>query len=202
MQAAARREQLLKVARDLFAERGYRGTSVRDIARAVGVNEGLLYHYFANKSELFAAVLAQYAPFETGAAVLESAENRAVGEVLGGLGRRILAQMREQRLFVATILSEGSTDPVLGRILGELLRSTRARIAEFLARRQIRGEVDRRVDVEAAAQAFVGGLLFETFSTILSPEPASHAKSDPEIVDHLVAVLLAGISAAPRDGSA
>lgn len=61
-QAMARREQLVWTALRLFSEKGYRGASVRDIARAAGVNEGLLYHYFSGKGDLFRAVLDEYAP--------------------------------------------------------------------------------------------------------------------------------------------
>ncbi len=199
-QAAARREQILQAAWSLFAKRGYRGTSVRDIARAIGVNEGLLYHYFASKSELFTAVLARYAPFEMGATVLETGESRDVAEVLRETGQQILAQMQERRAFVATILAEAPTDPELGRILGEFLRSSRARVAEFLARRQASGEIDRGVDVEAAAQAFVGGLLFAVISTILAPEAPTPPRNERTAIDQLVALLLAGISPRPRRG--
>ena len=56
-QAQARRRQLLETALPLFTEMGYRGATIRDIARAAGVNEALLYHYFKSKADLFRAVL-------------------------------------------------------------------------------------------------------------------------------------------------
>lgn len=193
-QAAARREQFLKIALELFTAHGYRGTSVREIARAAGVNEGLLYHYFANKSELFAAVLERYAPFESGKGVLEAAEGRPVGEVLRALGDQFLSTLQERRALVVTILSEGPTDPELGEILGEFLQSTRARIAEFLALRQGTGEIKRQVNLDAAAQAFVGGLLFALISVILSSKAIDHPRGEPAAtLDHLVSVLLDGM---------
>lgn len=199
--ATARREQLLKTALEMFAKRGYRATSVRDIARAVGVNEGLLYHYFANKSDLFTAVLAAYAPFEPCAAILDGSAARPIDGVLRDLGREFLSLVGERRAFVVTILSEGSVNPELGRILGQFVRGTRSRLADFLARRQANGEIDPFVDVEAAAQAFVGGLLFEVLSAILSPEEASQPRSDGDFVEHLVGVLLRGLSPRARDRS-
>ncbi|MGL4831667.1 MAG: TetR/AcrR family transcriptional regulator [Propionibacteriaceae bacterium] len=55
-----RREQIIDAAWDLFAERGYHATSVRDIADQLGITHpGLLYH-FHSKEELLLAVLARH----------------------------------------------------------------------------------------------------------------------------------------------
>ncbi|WP_432492013.1 TetR/AcrR family transcriptional regulator [Kineococcus auxinigenes] len=56
-QREARREQILEVATRLFGEGGYRGTSLRDLARACGVSHPTLLHYFPGKDELLMAVL-------------------------------------------------------------------------------------------------------------------------------------------------
>lgn len=52
----ARRAALLQAALQVFAERGYSGTSIKDIARASGSASGLLYHYFDSKEGLANAV--------------------------------------------------------------------------------------------------------------------------------------------------
>lgn len=54
--SAATRSALLAAARPLFAEHGYAAVSTDQIARAAGVTRGALYHQFAGKEELFAAV--------------------------------------------------------------------------------------------------------------------------------------------------
>src|SRR3712207_956746 len=54
--AEATKRDLIAVARRLFAERGYAGTSLDDVVSAAGVTKGALYHHFENKRELFAAV--------------------------------------------------------------------------------------------------------------------------------------------------
>lgn len=51
-----RRDQILFGAAQLFVERGYAGTSVRDIAERVGLMPGSVYHYFQAKEDLFLAV--------------------------------------------------------------------------------------------------------------------------------------------------
>lgn len=51
-----RRDLILSVAAQLFVERGYSGTSVRDIADRVGMLPGSVYHYFPAKEDLYLAV--------------------------------------------------------------------------------------------------------------------------------------------------
>ena len=55
-QAEATRQLLVSVARELFAERGYGGTSIEEIIQRAGVARGALYHHFAGKDALFRAV--------------------------------------------------------------------------------------------------------------------------------------------------
>lgn len=57
-QAAETRKKLLDSAQNLFAEKGYKGTSVRAINRSVNLADGLLYHYFpGGKKEIFQVIV-------------------------------------------------------------------------------------------------------------------------------------------------
>ena len=47
-----RRAELLGIAAELFAERGFRNTTVRDIADAAGILSGSLYHHFDSKEAM------------------------------------------------------------------------------------------------------------------------------------------------------
>lgn len=48
----SRREELLRIAADLFASKGFRNTTVRDIADAAGILSGSLYHHFDSKESM------------------------------------------------------------------------------------------------------------------------------------------------------
>jgi AcrR family transcriptional regulator len=52
-----RREEILDEATQLFAERGYEGTSMSDLAERVGLRKASLFHHFTSKDVLYAAVL-------------------------------------------------------------------------------------------------------------------------------------------------
>jgi AcrR family transcriptional regulator len=54
---AESREKILKTALHLFAEKGYDGCNVSDIARTAGMSQGNIYWYFPSKKEIFKAVL-------------------------------------------------------------------------------------------------------------------------------------------------
>jgi AcrR family transcriptional regulator len=51
------RQQILKTAIRLFAQKGFRGTTTREIALAAGVNEVTIFRHFASKQELYSAIL-------------------------------------------------------------------------------------------------------------------------------------------------
>lgn len=55
-----RREEILQASLHLFAEKGFHGTSIRDIARSADLTEGLIYHYFASKRDLFRAIIEEH----------------------------------------------------------------------------------------------------------------------------------------------
>lgn len=55
-QAAATRTALLRVARELFTERGYGGVATEEIVRRAELTRGALYHHFTDKRDLFRAV--------------------------------------------------------------------------------------------------------------------------------------------------
>ncbi|MEV4253181.1 TetR family transcriptional regulator [Spirillospora sp. NPDC049652] len=51
------REQILAAAREMFADKGFDGASLRGIARAAGVDPALVHHYFGNKEGVFVAAM-------------------------------------------------------------------------------------------------------------------------------------------------
>jgi AcrR family transcriptional regulator len=91
------RQRLLETAIGMFAEKGYAGTSVREIVEQAGVSKPVLYYYFQSKEGLFLAILemAENLQTELLTRILESAGN--VLERLLLLYRRIYAGITENR---------------------------------------------------------------------------------------------------------
>lgn len=63
----SRRDRIVEEAAKLFMERGYEGTSVREISREVGVTEAALYYHFEGKRDLLREVIRTHLPDLTGA---------------------------------------------------------------------------------------------------------------------------------------
>src|SRR3954469_23132223 len=59
-EAPSRRDELLGIAADLFAERGFKNTTVRDIADAAGILSGSLYHHFDSKELMVDELLSTF----------------------------------------------------------------------------------------------------------------------------------------------
>jgi len=55
-----RRQELLDIAAELFATKGYAQTTVRDVAQHAGILSGSLYHHFASKEEMFHEILREF----------------------------------------------------------------------------------------------------------------------------------------------
>jgi len=84
-------ERILDAAEALFAERGYAGTALRDVARAVDLRTPSLYNHFASKDSLYAAVLERgiRPVFEVLSEVVEA--RQGANRDMGRLVRRVMA---------------------------------------------------------------------------------------------------------------
>src|SRR5919202_2800555 len=95
MAGEERRLQILAVAVSLFSERGFRGTTTKEIAQAAGVSEAMVFRHFATKEELYAAILDHKAcagsiedPRELLADAVRLKDDRAVFETLANAALR------------------------------------------------------------------------------------------------------------------
>ena len=57
MTGDARRQQILQTAVSLFSQRGFKGTTTKEIAKAAGVSEAMVFRHFENKDALYGAIL-------------------------------------------------------------------------------------------------------------------------------------------------
>jgi len=56
-QKEKRKQEILYAGLSLFIQKGYSGTTIKDIANVVGMSTGLLFHYFSSKEELYLALV-------------------------------------------------------------------------------------------------------------------------------------------------
>ena len=156
------RQAILDAALDLFADKGYFGTSLRDVASVVGVRESALYNYFAGKDALFDALLEahQNTKSERLTALIEGpiADGRALLEQLAATMLEGFVQPREQKLF-RILMSDGVRLAKVGRInLYERMASGRERLHQILRRLTREGWL-RQADPALLGIAFISPLI-------------------------------------------
>jgi AcrR family transcriptional regulator len=76
------RRTIMDAAKNLFLSQGYTATSMRQIARAVGITPAAIYNHFSGKEEIFTTLLQEAAPFEQTVALFEEIEADTLEDLL------------------------------------------------------------------------------------------------------------------------
>lgn len=127
------RGRLLRAARELFAEKGFAGTSTRDIAERAGITEPMLFRHFGSKAKLFQeAAVAPFVEFMT--RYIEDYRAREHGALTAEQeGRQffdgLFHALREQRELLIALMSAHQFDQVLDDISSQV----RGAFAQVLA---------------------------------------------------------------------
>lgn len=157
------RQAILDAALALFADKGYFGTSLRDVATAVGVRESALYNYFKSKEALFDALILAHehnrtlrlASLDDGGPITDPA---ALLERLALSSLETFLDPREQLLF-RLLMTDGIRLARAGRFnLHERLGSGPERTQQLMRRLMKEGWL-RKGDAKLLWMAFVGPLL-------------------------------------------
>lgn len=186
-ESATGRERIIAAAIELFAERGYAGASVRDIAARAGVTGGLIVHHFGAKAALREAC---------DAVVIESvfAAKAApdAAELAAALGGRSGAPSHLGYLRRMLIDDDARADAIFDRVLA----ATRTLISDQQATGVIRPELDAE---HTAATVAIYGL-----APLLLPRQLARAfgaesldqNTLTAVAESLGAILTAGLYAA------
>ncbi len=113
------RDEIARAALRLFAERGYRETSMEEIAREVGISKPAIYHYFGSKEDLFRSLLRHIQELHHRAHDELRAKHLPLPELLAENVRQMLRAVREEhdiiRIMVRVVFEpteiEGIVDP-------------------------------------------------------------------------------------------
>ncbi|NKY52948.1 TetR/AcrR family transcriptional regulator [Nocardia vermiculata] len=185
------RAHLIATAEKLFAEQGSAGLTVRGIARAAGVSDGVLYNHFADKEELLAAALrAHLETVDRGFPPLPAAGSGSVAENLAVCLQQGLALHRAVLPVFAGLITQPAVLARFAESEGPR-RIWREELVEYLRAERELGRLLADADVDAAAAVLVGICHDAVLSTLLSgaPHPAA-----PPSVESVVTTLLSGIA--------
>lgn len=156
--AEERRDETARAVVDLAAEQNPNGISTKAIAEKMGVTQGALFRHFPNKEAIFAGVVqwvarrlmkridAAIRPIDSPLAKLETMFHAHVGFVTEhpGVPRMMFGELQH------------AGDRLPKRLVRELIGRYTDKVAGLLRAGQQCGEVDPKLDIEAAASLFIG----------------------------------------------
>jgi AcrR family transcriptional regulator len=155
-----RRQEIIDAAADVFRRRGYSDASVQEIADAVGLLKGSLYHYIDSKEDLLFAVLTQ--TYELARANIDTVE------ALSELGP--LEKLREYVKLHVQFIADHTTKiaiyyhdfelvgPDRRPLLVEQRKQIERYVSDLIARAQAIGEVDPRLDARVCSYLVLGAM--------------------------------------------
>ena len=194
MKSDQRRAAIVRTAIHLFAEKGFRGATTRELAAAAGITEPVLYRHFRTKRDLYTAIIEAKA----GEASLYAAD-------LAQLARR--GDDREFFLAVGElVLKRYQSDPEISRLLlfSSLERHELAdlfldklfldfyKLVAAYIRRRTRAGAFQKVNPETATRGFIGMIAYHGLFSLLFPNRFPIANRT-RVVDQMVTVFLSGI---------
>jgi AcrR family transcriptional regulator len=200
-QVLATRDQLLREARKVFADKGFDGGSVRAITSAAGANLGAVSYHFGSKEGLYHAVLASVWA-ETGEAVERESRREAPPlDRLEAILRVIFAQVAAQPDLGRLMLRElAETRPVPAPIqtaLGRLAGTLKATLAEGQADGSVVAGDPQLLILSIMAQPFHVLAVRNKLRDVLGL-PAQEEDVFARVVDNAVAFARRGLSATGR----
>jgi AcrR family transcriptional regulator len=204
MAGEERRLQILRIAVRLFSQRGFRGTTTKEIAQAAGVSEAMVFRHFATKEELYTAILDHKAcaeriedPCELVAGAVEQKDDRAVFETLA---LSALRHHEHDPEFLRLLLHSALEGHELAQMFWDRnLLQIYEFLGAYISERQ-RDGVFRPIEPKIVVRAFIGMIIHHSLNNSLW-DPARRLLdiTNEEAAREFTGILLRGIktSSAP-----
>jgi len=203
MKGDERREQILAAAVSLFATHGFSGTTTKEIAKAAGVSEAMVFRHFANKDALYAAILENKTcrdgvhrfPWEENPAVKEAIAKKDDYAFFYNMAVSALekhhADVKFMRLLFYSALEEHE---LASQFFSDLIARVYEFICEYIRVRQADGAM-RDIEPRVVVRAFLGMLLHHSLNNILWDKERKLLNiSNEEAARSFTEILLHGVS--------
>lgn len=173
----------MDTALSVFAEKGFRGASVRELSEAAGVAQGLFYHYFEGKEALLLAAVEEHGFLPEMRRILEASGALPAREVLTEVLEGFYELLGRNERLVAVFFGESRTNPQIGERLHRMIREGVGLLRRYLQERVETGKL-RPHDTEVTARS----LLYTVFMLHLTRVPADPFL--PELIENTLTGIL------------
>ena len=199
MAGEERRLQILAVAVSLFSQKGFRGTTTKEIATAAGVSEAMVFRHFATKQELYSAILdhkacasGRFDPAEMAADAIARKDDRGVFEslALGALDHHE-NDPQFQRLLLHSALEKHELAQMF---FDTIVRHVYEFLGNYIRERQGDGAFIE-VDPAIVVRCFIGMVMHHSLNNNLwDPDRPLLNISNESAAKHFTDILLKGIT--------
>jgi AcrR family transcriptional regulator len=186
------RARIIEAAFSLFLERGYHGTSMRDVSQRTGVTVGAIYNHFPTKEDLWKEVLFTKHPYHEMMPVLQAADGDTIAELVrSAAGLLVQGLLKRPDLFNLLFI--------------ELVEFNSAHVPEFFQIIfpqvvKLSGKLDQKtgklrdIPMVTLLRSFLG-LFFSYYVTGTMLKGLGGVTTDPQSLDQFVDVYLYGLLA-------
>jgi AcrR family transcriptional regulator len=199
MAGGERRLQILRVAMRLFSQRGFRGTTTKEIARAAAVSEAMVFRHFATKEELYSAILDHKAclhdALDPKLIVAEAIKRKDDAAVFEGLALDALEHHDCDPEFQRLLLHSALEEHDLAHMFWEkFVRRIYRSLGGYIRQRQRDGAI---IEIEPAivVRAFIGMVMHHSLNNNLWDRKQSLLKvSNQTAAREFTSILLRGVA--------
>ena len=175
MTGDARRQQILQTAVALFSQRGFKGTTTKEIAKAAGVSEAMVFRHFENKDALYGAILdtkgcqdgVHRFPWEENDVLKTAIEQKDDFAVFYNIAFDALKKHQADEGFMRLLFYSALEEHLLAeRFFHEFIERIYEFIGGYIEERQRDGAF-REMNPRIAVRAWLGMLIHHSLNNIL-----------------------------------
>lgn len=146
------RAALLSAAVEVFAERGYEGAGVAEIARRAGLTTGAIYSRYTGKAELLLDAIEQHMPEEISHLLRGGSGNESTVELLSAVGVHLVDETNPAEGLLLEAVVAARRSPDLAEMVRHRLALEDAELAKLIDHGKDEGQIDPELDTSAVVR--------------------------------------------------
>jgi len=203
MTGDARREQILQAAIALFSQKGFRGTTTKEIGKAAGVSEAMVFRHFARKTDIYDAILSDKTchegmrfPWEEDPIIIDAIARKDDFGVFYKLALNGLNKQQSDVGFMRLLFYSALEEHELAeRFFSEFVARIYGFIGGYVEERQRDGAF-RQFEPRLAVRSFLGMMIHHSLNNILWDKNRNLLNvTNEEAAENFARILIQGIRA-------
>ncbi|ERI09949.1 TetR/AcrR family transcriptional regulator [Aneurinibacillus aneurinilyticus] len=188
------REKILHSAVEIFSQKGFQASTIREIARLAGVNDLTVYRHFESKEKLFTEMFQRHALLSEISEYIVQGITDDFEHDLRAIVRAFISAFRKELPLIKLLLNEAEKMEECRRYVDTFTKNVIHKLAEFFDYYKTMRQIRQDVNSHAVAAGLYSILFARIYALILHGEENSQmsSMSENELVDGWVDLFVAG----------